>query len=37
MRAKTRVIIERCIEEGVRHGYRRAYKHVENPQRGRVY
>ena len=31
MKPRTREIIERCLEEGVRHGYRRAYKHVENP------
>jgi hypothetical protein len=31
MKPRTREIIERCLEEGVRHGYRRAHKHVENP------
>ena len=31
MRPKIRVILDRAIEEGVRRGYRRAFKHVENP------
>ena len=31
MKPRTRLIIERCIEDGIRHGYRRAHKHVENP------
>ena len=31
MKVKTLVILERAIEEGVRRGYRRAFKHVENP------
>ena len=31
MKAKTRVILEMAIEQGVARGYRRAHKHVENP------
>ena len=31
MKPKFRVILEQAIGEGVRYGYRRAHKHVENP------
>ena len=31
MKVKTLVILEQAIEEGVRRGYRRAHKHIENP------
>jgi hypothetical protein len=31
MKPKFRVILEQAIEEGVRRGYHRAFKHVENP------
>jgi hypothetical protein len=31
MKPKFRVILEQAISEGVRYGYRRAHKHVENP------
>jgi len=31
MKAKTRVILEMAIEEGVRRGYSLAHKHIENP------
>ena len=31
MKPKFRVILEQAIEEGVRMGYRRALKHIENP------
>ena len=31
MKPKFRVILEQAIEEGVRRGYSRAHKHVENP------
>lgn len=34
MRANTRAILERCIEDGIAHGYRRAHKHVEKPSEG---
>jgi hypothetical protein len=36
MKVKTLVILERAIEEGVRRGYRRAFKHVENPNEGSI-
>jgi len=36
MKPKTRVILELAIEEGVRRGYSRAYKHVENPAEGAI-
>ncbi len=31
MKPKFRVILEQAIEEGVRRGYRRAFKHNEDP------
>ena len=31
MKAKTRVILEEAIDEGIRVGYRRAFKHTDNP------
>ncbi len=31
MKPKIRPILELCIDEGVRVGYRRAYKHTEQP------
>lgn len=31
MKVKTFVILEMAIEEGVRRGYRRAFKYQENP------
>jgi hypothetical protein len=36
MKPKTRVILELAIEEGVRRGYSRAHKHVENPTEGAI-
>ena len=36
MKAKTRVILEMAVEEGVRRGYSRAHKHVENPTQGAI-
>jgi len=36
MKPKTRVILEMAIEEGVRRGYTRAHKHVENPTEGAI-
>ncbi len=36
MRPKFRVILEQAIEEGVRRGYHRAHKHVENPSEGAI-
>ena len=31
MKPKIRVILDRAIEEGVRRGYRRAFKHNDSP------
>lgn len=31
MKPKIRVILEQAIENGVKRGYRRAFKYVENP------
>ena len=31
MTPKFRVILEQALEEGIRRGYLRAHKHVENP------
>ena len=36
MKPKIRVILEMAIEEGVRRGYARAHKHVENPTEGAI-
>ena len=36
MKPKFRVILEQAIEEGVRRGYLRAHKHVENPSEGAI-
>jgi len=34
MRARLRALLERCIEDGLQHGYDRAHKHVDTPSRG---
>jgi hypothetical protein len=36
MQPKIRVILEKAIEEGARHGYARAYKHNDDPSDGAV-
>lgn len=36
MKANIRGILERCIEDGIAHGYRRAHKHVDNPSEGAI-
>ena len=36
MKPKFRVILEMAIEQGVASGYRRAYKHVDNPNEGSI-
>ncbi len=36
MKPKIRVILEMAIEEGVRQGWHRAHKHVENPREENV-
>lgn len=33
MRVRTRIVIERAIEEGIGYGLQRAYKHTDNPNR----
>jgi predicted Zn-dependent protease with MMP-like domain len=36
MKVKTLVILEMAIEQGVARGYRRAHKHIENPNEGTI-
>jgi len=36
MKPKTYVILERAVSEGALLGYRRAFKHVENPSEGAI-
>jgi hypothetical protein len=36
MKPKVRVILEMAIEEGVRYGWSRSHKHVENPSEGAI-
>jgi hypothetical protein len=36
MKPKFYVILEQAIEEGVRSGWHRAHKHVENPQEASI-
>jgi hypothetical protein len=36
MKPNTYVILERAVEEGALLGYRRAFKHVENPSEGAI-
>jgi hypothetical protein len=36
MKPKFREVLEMAIEEGVRYGYNRAHKHVENPSEGAI-
>lgn len=36
MKPKMRVILEMAIEAGVRRGWQRAHKHVENPAEGAI-
>ena len=36
MKPKFHKILEQAINEGVLRGYRRAYKHVENPTEGAI-
>jgi hypothetical protein len=33
MKARLRVLLERCIEDGLQRGYDRAHKHVDVPSR----
>jgi len=36
MKPKFRNVLEMALEEGVRYGYNRAYKHIENPSEGAI-
>ena len=36
MKANIRGILERCIEDGIARGYRRAHKHVDSPSEGAI-
>jgi hypothetical protein len=36
MKPKMHVILEMAVGEGVARGYRRAFKHVENPTEGAI-
>jgi hypothetical protein len=37
MRPKARILLEECIERGVRRGYTRAHKHNETPSEATIY
>ena len=37
MKVKTRVVLEDAIDRGIRDGYRRAHKHVENPDEASIH
>lgn len=36
MRVKTYAILDRAVEEGIRLGWNRAHKHVENPDQTQI-
>ena len=36
MKPKFRNVLEMAIEQGVKYGYSRAYKHIENPSEGAI-
>lgn len=36
MKANIRTILEKAIEEGVRYGYVRAFKHTDSPSEGAI-
>ena len=36
MRVKTYTVLERAVEEGVKYGYTRAFKYVDNPTRDAI-
>jgi hypothetical protein len=36
MKPNFRKVLEMALEEGVRYGYNRAHKHVENPTEGAI-
>jgi hypothetical protein len=37
MRPKTLVILNQCIEDGIKKGYRRAFKHIESPSEETIF
>jgi hypothetical protein len=37
MRIKYDVVLRDCIENGIKRGYRRAFKHVENPDENSIF
>jgi hypothetical protein len=36
MKAKVRILLERCIEYGTERGYRRAFKHTDSPSEAHI-
>lgn len=36
VRARTRLLLERCIEDGTERGYRRAFKHSDSPSEAHI-
>lgn len=36
MKPKIFNLLERCVEDGVKRGYGKAFKHVENPTEGAI-
>jgi hypothetical protein len=36
MRPKFRKVLETAVEQGVSYGYRRSFKHIENPTEGAI-
>lgn len=36
MKVDLRMLLERCIEDGLERGYRQAHKHTEDPGWGRI-
>lgn len=37
MQPRVDVILRECIEKGIKRGYRRAFKHVENPDEESIF
>ena len=37
MKIKTRVVLEDAIDRGIQDGYRRAHKHIENPEEDSIH
>ena len=36
VRARTRLLLERCIEDGTERGYHRAFKHSDSPSEAHI-